>query len=352
MEHLKFKDASDAKDLSIEQFGIELEELWPDFKNIPILFIWQSVIGHTSRLCEEVRRSRWDRITFEIAEVFLWWLIFIQRLKFEHEKNENLKKSYKIKDLDIEGYALKNSASRILWNKYPGVCPQCFHRYLVNFFKVKINDIKAGTLILDSDQKLTKFNNHILKKSGKNNYPVCSCLAFKKEVEDRDNKNFLRVNISVYAKKFYSERPRDLLAYNRMFDTIFENNTILSSISDITFHLLEEVGEVGEALNNIYILRKTNRFIEEKKINAIYQLEEELADVFSWLTALLMKIDIYLNCGYEFSKSQIDHSNDKEHLRIALSQVKEFQEPTSNLPELIWTTHKRGDQLSWDVQQL
>ena len=96
----------------------------------------------------------------------------------------------------------------------------------------------------------------------------CHCFYLDKKYEwpdfiekdERENKNF----------------PESLIKWEEMFIKIYSNINKHLSFSSIGFHLIEEVGE----LSNSYR-------IDKKKI-----LDEELADIFAWIMALKMKLNI------------------------------------------------------------
>lgn len=71
-----------------------------------------------------------------------------------------------------------------------------------------------------------------------------------------------------------------------MFHTIYESNTALATLESIGFHLLEEAGEMGRAVIDIYTDRITDRPMEEKQ----HTLCDEVAEVFSWLCSLTLKV--------------------------------------------------------------
>ena len=66
-------------------------------------------------------------------------------------------------------------------------------------------------------------------------------------------------------------------------------------IGEICFHLLEEIGEVAQEIFLVENLKN-----EEKAKSRTPYLESELADVFSWMMALVIKIQLHFRMMHEF----------------------------------------------------
>ncbi|GEM_PF-5796270 len=90
-----------------------------------------------------------------------------------------------------------------------------------------------------------------------------------------------------------------------MYDTTYRSSYVLSTIEEICFHFTEEIGEVAEMVhkldkreldkkNGIELSSLTDE--EKEGIKEFQrQLKRELADVFSWSVALIIKFNIMID---------------------------------------------------------
>jgi len=213
-------------------------------KERSLLDIWMHAVEHASRLAEEIRRERYDRVEQELAGVFAWVASFIANCGTKQEPAERILKL---------NYPL---LSDIIWNKYPKRCPVCEN-------------------------------------------PECACLVRLEEVEKRSQKEADRLKrerkarIAARARKTRARKIRSIIALEEMFYGIFKRNIFAFPIENIGFHLLEEIGEVSIAITGAYtyILRKKGKEPRADELQArIESLEEEVADVLSWLFSLSCKL--------------------------------------------------------------
>lgn len=72
-----------------------------------------------------------------------------------------------------------------------------------------------------------------------------------------------------------------------MFHEIYESNVALGTVESIGFHLLEEAGEVGRAVIDIYTKWSATNAPEKEKLSS---LGDEIAEVFAWLCSLTLKV--------------------------------------------------------------
>jgi NTP pyrophosphatase (non-canonical NTP hydrolase) len=74
-----------------------------------------------------------------------------------------------------------------------------------------------------------------------------------------------------------------------MFGTVFAANLRHLSLTDVGLHLMEELGEVSDAMVRMYsYVQKT--FVAGEPNWRQFKLEAQLADVFSWLFSLIEKL--------------------------------------------------------------
>jgi len=85
-----------------------------------------------------------------------------------------------------------------------------------------------------------------------------------------------------------------------MFDDIYRNSYILMDIEEICFHFTEEIGEVAEMVLELNKWDSDNLSdLSEKDKQKVKELQRhlkrELADVFSWSAALIIKFNIIID---------------------------------------------------------
>lgn len=294
------------KKTSFENYQREILDIWPQLQFRPALHTWARVVQHATTACEGMRRSDWSLVLEEIATTIVWWMSFIQKLNLVGKRiwaNDNFEDDFV--------FGLSLSATEMVWRKYPGVCP-----------------VEFG-LVAQNVQNLTWVNRPA---------QVCTCLASKKEVEQRslDDKMRAKEHVRQFARKNRRRCPKSIDALEDMFRTIFSGLIYHETIEEIFFHFIEEVGEVSEALANAttsecLIKRKfsEDKFIHERR-QKLYAIAEELADVFSWSVSIVAKIQTELMSFEEYIESR--HEDDE--LQTIRSVLKGSQH--ISLSEIIW----------------
>lgn len=222
--------------------------------------VWLHATHHAAAIGEEVRKSKpGEKLLIEIADFAMWLFTFAGKIKgnfstfvddgsFQNRVEENTIKADK-------GF------SDIIWNKYPGMCPVCFwHRYENGV------DLSSG-----------EFSK------------ACDCLIREVETRNQSKKREHLVELRNYAKDHIAEKPTDVDGWQFMFRKIYEANLRLIDFVDIGFHLLEEVGEVSNSMVRMYTY-KTGKEGDFRRLEPKWRqiwLEEEIADVTSWLFTLV-----------------------------------------------------------------
>ncbi len=239
--------------------------------------VWLHATHHAAAIGEELRKYKPGRkLLEEIADFSMWLFTFTDKIKgpFEDLKGGNVKK--RIGELTIK---TEKELSKIIWNKYPGVCPVCFWR--------RFNDGKTQAELGNP----------------------CDCLIY--EVEDRDKvedeeaklkkeeeRKRRVVELRKYAESLQKEPSKITIdEWQETFKKIYAANLRHISLVDIGFHLLEEVGEVSDAMVRMYTYNE--KLNGQPRLNQIW-LEEEIADVFSWLLTLVNSLQIMPNITKEF----------------------------------------------------
>ena len=323
---------------TIDDYASEVKRIWPKDIERPVLYQWLGVVLHGSTLAEEVRKCAWNNVLHEIAEIFVWWLSFVNRLNTpipDHEPGRELAEHI----LSDSVFHFQCTASDIIWYKFPNVCPVCFGRLLSQRLKIKHTsgkfdyDVKNGTL--------TQVYNDLMKEE------FCTCLARKAWVETRSPvfKNFVKRHITKLAemKRNDDDRPKSLAELEERLCQIFSPSVAVLSAEEIAFHLLEEIGEASEALANLYrqpAEGKSHQTVISEHKRRAKSLAEELADIFSWLVTMREKTYGILNCASDYvERSDVEKKSTKF--------VRSLLKSASSIVELLWVTYagKEGDYL-------
>ncbi|MGD0028766.1 MAG: hypothetical protein ABSC91_07485 [Candidatus Bathyarchaeia archaeon] len=216
------------------------------------------VLDHASKLGEAIRRDDADLILKETAETANWLFGFVAKLR-------------DVKTGLEDRFNISVEFSHMIWHKYPNICPHCFQRLFIS----------------SGGQKPTK--NALKGLKGKCKY----CLADYPKVEKRategkyeELKQSSDRELRNYAQENLGEIPKTLKEMEAMFHSIYQSNTALSTLESIGFHILEETGEMGRAVIDIYTDKANDRKLEDKQ----YDLCDEAAEVFAWLCSLTSKI--------------------------------------------------------------
>jgi len=224
-----------------------------------LLDIWSRVVEHTSRLAEGLRRDLYNRVQLELAGVAVWVMTFTGQARRAalREGADHL-------------IRVQSPLSEIIWFKYPGICPLC------------------------EKEK-------------------CVCLADLKTVEarhekpdqaeiEKENKN-RRQRVRTVAKQKLGAKVSSLDGLENMFEGIYTSNILAWPIEGIAFHLFEEIGEVTMAITRMYT------YSEDEPNSAEYherllELENEIADVLSWLFSLSVKLKMVFTSFDSYVKDQ------------------------------------------------
>ncbi len=229
--------------------------------------IWLRVVQHSSELGELVRRSQFDKAKDQLGHISIWMLTFAAKGQIQRTGLDNL-------------FQIRFPLSQILWRKFPNCCPTCFTR------RVALALAKPP-------------------ESWDGEVKECDCILTLAETENRnkfltpEQKKEAKEKRLEYAKKMLTSKKVDydkisLIELEDRFSTIFKRNIFALDLEQVTFHFLEEVGEVVEALTALYTFKGENGGKPEEELRPEWQkrladLEEELADSFSWLFAVSSK---------------------------------------------------------------
>ena len=260
-----------AKELTLDDYIHDIQLVWNRLdRERSIYDTWLHTVHHVSKLGEQVRRGRFDKLLDELADTIMWFLTFVGRLQQPAETRV-------IRIEEERLFYTSMSLTDIIWNKYPNICPVCFFRYYES---------------ANEDELWGK---------------KCDCLLYAREVETRnellsasDEDKLEKVEaLSNHAIQNKHRQLAKLGDLQNMFEKIYQANIDSSPLDFIAFHLLEEVGEVSNALIRLYTYTESSTSQpSELYLQRVGNLESELADVISWIFAVCLKVK-YLCQAYD-----------------------------------------------------
>lgn len=215
--------------------------------------MWGSVAIYTSTIAEGLRKARYDEVFKGIAHTFIWIASFIAKCK--HDRN--LSELFKPIDTIFED---------VVALMYPQRCGHCKHC-------------------------------------------PCTCSLHAVELEAKSDKKVRVETLKVAREEFRRETNYKTWRVDLWVDMIariYENPVKLLPVEVIGFHLAEEVGEVAKAIRGAQHmegkeatlrekytgdrlqeeLQRYTREVEEQR----YELQLEIAQSFSWLCSLFLRI--------------------------------------------------------------
>lgn len=259
---------NNAKELTIDDYIHDIHLVWNKLDQERSIYdTWLHTVHHVSKLGEQVRRGRFDKLLDELADTIMWFLTFVGKLQQSSET-----RIIRIEEERL--FYTPMSLTDIIWSKYPNICPVCFFRHY--------NSAKEDELW------------------GKK----CDCLLYAREVETRNEllsasdedklkgEKLEKVeSLNNYATQNKHRQLAKLGDLQNMFEQIYQANIDSSPLDFIAFHLLEEVGEVSNALIRLYTYTGSSTSPPSKIYpQRVANLESELADVISWIFAVCLKV--------------------------------------------------------------
>jgi len=215
-------------------------------------------VNHASKLGEQVRRGEYKGVLDELGDTVMWFLTLVGKLQqpVEHRSPTNRETFLFYTPLAL---------TEIVWNKYPCVCPACFLR-------------------LSKENRIGEAWNR-----------KCDCLLSLSIVEERTEEEKAETEKALrdFAEEHKDDKVERLADLEEMFASLYVANYENLSLESIAFHLLEEVGEVFDALIRLYSydISKTPdpaQIFESRRAH----LESEIADVVSWIFAVSIKVKL------------------------------------------------------------
>lgn len=222
--------------------------------NRSIWDVWCHALHHAAAIAERLRDGTdIDRVLNEIADFSLWLLTFVHKLSKKAAPDEvtNVGSS----DVLIR---IQSGCSDLVWHRYPGICPLCHARRS-----------KDGG---DSDHKLQQ---------------PCDCARTNWDRnQNRQEKRGAAEAVRAFSRRHYGEKPGTIDEWQEMFATLFRAGLNETSADQAILHLLEELGETSDAMARMYSYKQSD-FVQGEPRQRQFRLESQIADVFSWLFALV-----------------------------------------------------------------
>lgn len=248
--------------------------------------IWLHAVHHAASIGEEARKYKpGEKLLWEIADFSMWLFTFVSKINGPFGSTAD---GQRIEESTIRTEMI---FSDLIWNKYPGICPVCFGRRMNHNIEM-------------SSDKLTK---------------PCDCLLHPVETRSQSQ---IRTHVSKlrrYAKEQLGNKPMSVDRWQQMFQDIYETNLRHLNLTDIAFHLLEEVGEVSDAMVRMYTYDIEGFQAGEPSWRQI-SLENEIADVSSWLFTLVNHLQLIPEIAIVFQKFVFRYTVLKE-TKITLSGI-------------------------------
>ena len=263
-------------DLQLDEYVEVVHEIYREHDaQRSIWDVWSHTSHHASAIAEEIRKGAdAEDLQRDIADFSLWLFTTLKRLTGsvgEAKENESLQDSL---------IRVSSKASHLLWNRYPGICPGCYWHRTVQ-----------GTREMTTSERATP----------------CNCLLRAPERhrtkaernEHRRNQRLRALALRKFAAETRNNMPAGIDGWQEMFATIYMGTLRNLTITEVGLRFMEEIGEVSDALIRMYSYTETDFKLGEPSWRQL-RLEDELADIFSWLFGLIVKLDLLCKTATPF----------------------------------------------------
>jgi len=224
-------------------------------KHRSIWDLWCHTLHHGAAVAERIRkRAPADKLFAEIADLALWLFTVVHRLSGRPGKRR----------IPFEPGAdivvrINCSCSDLLWHRYPALCHLCHVRRKAHGRQPRLLD-------------------------------PCDCPDLGWDHRDKETKRADLKLLRRFSKSTRNRKPKSIDDWQKMFGTIFCKKINALTPVEIGFHLLEELGEASDAMVRMYsYVERDFRAGEPNWRQA--RLEDQFADAFSWLFALVEKLN-------------------------------------------------------------
>lgn len=229
------------KEQSLEFWVEKFTEIYKHHHmNREVTEMWLPVVQFGSKIAEDIRKAEYGMVHEHLAHAFAWFFTMIGRCK-------------NFKDFTHPFYRIEKNLSELIGFKYPNKCGHCASN-------------------------------------------PCDCAKQRMALERTEDKEVQEKKLNRARELFNKTYPNwTIQNWVNMFAEIYSNLIYSMSIESITFHLMEEIGEVARALRGlieyegslgIQLDLEYKNDLEAKKASFKF----ELADVFSWLISVYIKL--------------------------------------------------------------
>jgi NTP pyrophosphatase (non-canonical NTP hydrolase) len=228
-------------------------------QNRSIWDVWCHTLHHGAAVAERLRKGvPADKLLTEIADFALWLFTVVQKLSGRPGARKTPSETAAETLIRIE-----SGCSDLIWHRYPGVCHLCYAR------RTKVSgSLPKGVGLLDP----------------------CDCSQQAPDCRVKNTKRLDSRGLRRFSETRRSQKPKNIDEWQSMFGAIFGASTQQLSVADVGFHILEELGEVSDAMVRMYSYTKKDFRTGEPNWRQA-RLEGQIADVFSWLFTLVEKLN-------------------------------------------------------------
>lgn len=217
---------------SLDEWQLAFYDLYGDIdRDLPLYDIMLQIVADSTRIAEAMRRGSYDAALPYIPHVFSWLCSMTSKVARNQKDYHNL--------------GGNKTLGELIWHKFPGVCAFCAE-------------------------------------------PKCKCPSIHVDAMTREERDEWMSGVAGKLEAARrSERPSRLDDWVEMFEHVYGTVNASRSSAEKTFHFLEEIGEVEVELRKAD--RKQQDLATRGKTQKI-EWEDEVADVFSWLTAVYLHL--------------------------------------------------------------
>lgn len=211
--------------------------------------VWCHALHHAAAIAEEVRKgalrpAQFNKMRQEIADLTLWLVTAVSKLQRKQAVSDTAELP---RDAVVR---ISVPMARLMWNRYPGICPWC--------------------------------------KSALPDVCKCDAMEIPRRRKIKETEQQRAVETRRIAAGNLSAMPRSIDQWQLMLGNIYRATLEKATIEGIVLHLLEEMGEVSDALIRMYSYGDS---IPAKEPRARQmRLEDELADTTSVLFGLVERL--------------------------------------------------------------
>jgi NTP pyrophosphatase (non-canonical NTP hydrolase) len=304
------------RDASLDDYHFDFSEIWArDLLERSVLDLWLHVVDHASRIARAIRRQEPSAVTDDIADTTVWLMSFIAQC--QKTSSASPESCFRFTETPLE----------IIWQKYPAICPGCFDHWIISLLELTDGEVPFAKL----EFKLNDIGKAIDERASLARHPEpCTCVTrLVTHRLEREIATGLRTELDDlrhrYARAATSSGQfiQTTLQLEEMFNGLYENVHHILTLETIAFHLLEEVGEASEAIKDMYTFDTSREpYSLELQISRKDRLLEEIADVFSWIITMALKIrSTYVRHAEEYRNSVIPSTSRNRFPGLDFAQI-------------------------------